>query len=205
MNPEAAGAPADPADALRFLAEMLRGERSELSAHVIEPAGEPALGLLAAAGPRASASPGDYSALVEAIREGYLLHYGTPRLLAPADPNQALLAGDYLYALGLERLANLADTEAVAELSDLISLSAQAHAAADGPAPYAPPLWLASVAAVAAGAGPGHAEAKAAARAGAPEAPEMLWQSARDAAAAGELQAELERAAENVGFALPQG
>ena len=42
--------------------------------------------------------------MVEAVREGYLLHYGEPRLLVGADADLALLAGDYLYALGLERL-----------------------------------------------------------------------------------------------------
>ena len=40
----------------------------------------------------------------------------------------ALLAGDYLYALGLERLAGRGDLEAVGELADLISLAAQVHA-----------------------------------------------------------------------------
>ena len=64
--------------------------------------------------------------MVEAVREGYLLHYGEPRMLAGHDPDLALLAGDYLYALGLERLAALGDPEAVRELSDLISLCAQA-------------------------------------------------------------------------------
>ena len=44
-----------------------------------------------------------------------------------ADADLRLLAGDYLYALGLERLAALGDLEAVRELSDLISLSAQVH------------------------------------------------------------------------------
>jgi len=39
-----------------------------------------------------------------------------------------LLAGDHLYALGLARLAALGDLDAVAELADVISLSAQAHA-----------------------------------------------------------------------------
>ncbi len=45
-----------------------------------------------------------------------------------ADDDLALLAGDYLYARGLERLAALGDLEAVRELSDLISLVAQLHA-----------------------------------------------------------------------------
>ncbi len=49
--------------------------------------------------------------MVEAVREGYLLHYGEPRLLAGHDADLALLAGDYLYALGIERLAALGDSD----------------------------------------------------------------------------------------------
>ena len=68
-------------------------------------------------------------AAVEAIREGWRLHAeGAGTVLAPADPDLALLGGDRLYALGLERLAALGDLEAVAALADVISLSAQAHA-----------------------------------------------------------------------------
>ena len=44
------------------------------------------------------------------------------------DPDLALLLGDQLYALGLSRLAELGDLEAVAELADVISLLAQARA-----------------------------------------------------------------------------
>jgi hypothetical protein len=72
--------------------------------------------------------PADYSLIVEAIREGYELHYGSPRVLAPDDPDLALLAGDRLYALGLARLAELGDLEAVRILADVISASARAHA-----------------------------------------------------------------------------
>ena len=68
---------------------------------------------------------GDFA--VEAIREGELLHYRAPRVLAPPDDDLALLAGDRLYALGLERLAERGDLEAVAALADVISFSAQAH------------------------------------------------------------------------------
>jgi hypothetical protein len=68
---------------------------------------------------------------VEAIREGYELHYGSGRVIATGDADLALLAGDRLYALGLERLAALGDLDAVGKLADLISLSAQAHAEAD--------------------------------------------------------------------------
>ena len=72
--------------------------------------------------------PADYSLIVEAIREGYELHYGSPRVLAPDDPDLALLAGDRLYALGLARLAELGDVGAVRILADVISDSARAHA-----------------------------------------------------------------------------
>ena len=72
--------------------------------------------------------PADYSLIVEAIREGYELHYGSPRVLAPDDPDLALLAGDRLYAFGLARLAELGDVGAVRILADVISDSARAHA-----------------------------------------------------------------------------
>jgi len=72
--------------------------------------------------------PGDYALIVEAIREGYELHYGHPRVVAPDDPDLALLAGDRLYALGLARLADLGDLEAIVVLADLIADSARAHA-----------------------------------------------------------------------------
>ena len=46
---------------------------------------------------------------LETIYEGYLLHYGRPRLFAPADADTALLLGDYLYAHGLVRVADAGD------------------------------------------------------------------------------------------------
>ena len=69
---------------------------------------------------------GDF--VLEAVREGYELHYGTPRAFAGMDDDLRLLAGDALYALGLSRLAETGDLAAVAELADLISACAQAHA-----------------------------------------------------------------------------
>lgn len=117
----------DPADALRDLAAQLRAEDTPISPHVIDPPMSPDLGSRAAAGPRSAAAPGEYSLVVEAVYEGYLLHYGEPRLLAGHDSDLALLAGDYLYALGLARLAALGDERAVAILSDLISRCAQLH------------------------------------------------------------------------------
>lgn len=59
---------------------------------------------------------------VETIYEGYLLHYGRPRLFAAVEPTTALLAGDYLYAHGLVRVAETGDVTAVGALAELISL-----------------------------------------------------------------------------------
>lgn len=161
-----------PEDALLALAKQLRDEGTPISPHVVDPADPPVHGPLAAAGPRAARSPGEYSLVVEAVREGYLLHHGEPRLLAGNDDDLALLAGDYLYALGIERLAALADTEAVRELADLISLCAQLHA--ERRASLAEPLWRAAALAVGRGATPEHEAAKASLRAADPEAPELL-------------------------------
>jgi len=119
---------AEPADALRVLAERLREEETPISTHVVEPSAGPDFGLLAAAGPRAASAPDEYALVVEAVREGYLLHYGEPRLLRGHDADLALLAGDYLYALGIESLAALGDAEAVAVLAELIARCAQLHA-----------------------------------------------------------------------------
>jgi hypothetical protein len=65
---------------------------------------------------------------VETIYEGYLLHYGAPRLFAPADDDTALLLGDYLYAHGLVHIAATGSVDAVYDLAELISLCAQARA-----------------------------------------------------------------------------
>ena len=65
---------------------------------------------------------------LETIYEGYLVHYGRPRLFAPSDPDSALLLGDYLYAQGLVHVASTGDVAAVADLAELISLCAQSRA-----------------------------------------------------------------------------
>ncbi len=44
---------------------------------------------------------------LETIYEGYLLHFGRPRLFAPTDLDTAILLGDYLYAHGLVRVAGV--------------------------------------------------------------------------------------------------
>jgi hypothetical protein len=69
---------------------------------------------------------------LETIYEGYLLHYGRPRLFAPADADTALLLGDYLYAHGLVRISEHEEVAAVADLAELISLCAQLRADGTG-------------------------------------------------------------------------
>ena len=193
-----------PEAALAALAEHLRAEQSVISPRVADPGqADPVLGLLAAAGPRTAQAPGEYSLVIESVREGYLLHYGEPRVVVDADADLALLAGDYLYALGLERLAALGDLEAIRELSDLISLSAQLHDAPAGEAAAAGPasaLWLASVAAVASGGTPEHEQGKSALREGRDGGPAALWRAALGTAQRSDLVDRLERAAEAIGF-----
>ena len=65
---------------------------------------------------------------METIYEGYLAHYGLPRLFAPPDRDTALLLGDYLYAQGLVHLAATGLVEAVADMAELISLCAHLRA-----------------------------------------------------------------------------
>lgn len=65
---------------------------------------------------------------VETIYEGYLLHYGRPRLFAPPDGDVALLLGDALLAHGLVRIAATGSLPAVGDLAELLSLCAQARA-----------------------------------------------------------------------------
>jgi hypothetical protein len=137
----------DPGAALHDLAAQLGEEDTPISPHVVDPAAAPAFGALAAGGPRAAAAPGEYSLVVEAVREGYLLHYGEPRLLAGHDADLALLAGDYLYALGLDRLAALDDDHTVSVLSNLISDCAQFHA--EGREAEVPGLWQAAALSIA--------------------------------------------------------
>jgi hypothetical protein len=95
---------------------------------------------------------------VETIYEGYLLHYGRPRLFAPPDADTRLLLGDYLYAHGLVRISALGSARAVADLGELIALCAQLRAdGADGDGE----VWAATAAVLGAD---GLAQARAALR-----------------------------------------
>jgi hypothetical protein len=168
--------------ALRAVAAAVRAE-GDLPAGDPAPGARAELGALAAAGPRARGHEDDYALLVEAVFEGYLLHYGTPRVVVGADPDLALLAGDRLYALGLARLAALGDAEATLELADVIGLAAAARAGGDEA--LADAAWRAGAAAVGWGSSAPHRAAKAAARAGAPGAAAALEAVARQEARSG--------------------
>jgi hypothetical protein len=89
-----------------------------------------------------------YALGLETIYEGYLVHYGRPRLFEPANDDTALLLGDYLYAHGLVRIAEVGRVEAVADLAELISLCAQLRADS---APGDGVAWAASAALLGAG------------------------------------------------------
>jgi hypothetical protein len=69
-----------------------------------------------------------YALGIETIYEGYLLHYGRPRLFTPEDDDTALLLGDYLYAHGLVRIERVGSVEAVNDLAELIALCAYLQA-----------------------------------------------------------------------------
>jgi hypothetical protein len=116
---------------LERLAAALRDEGGLLAGALVEPpnGAETPLADIVAAGPRATGHPADLALVVEAVHEGSLLHHGTPRVLDAGDPDLALLAGDRLYALGLERLAAAGDLESVRILARVIADVAAAAAA----------------------------------------------------------------------------
>jgi hypothetical protein len=131
---------------------------------------------VAAAGPRTEGRREQYELLVEAIYEGYLVHYGSPRVVRAAEADLGLLAGDQLYAIGLAMLVALGDTAAVAELADTITLSALAQGA--GELALAEAVWDAGARAVGWGSSAAHRRAKDLAFAGAPGAIDAMRTSA---------------------------
>lgn len=139
--------------------------------------GRPGPAQIAASGPRAAGRETEYELLIEMIHEGSRLHYGGPRVIRDEDRDLALLLGDQLYAMGLSRLAEIGDLDAVAELADLISLLAQIEAESPNDA-LVEAIWRAGCTAVGAGRTPEHTAAKALARAGDDRALEALWLAA---------------------------
>ncbi len=80
---------------------------------------------------------------IETIYEGYLVHYGRPRLFSPGDRNLALLLGDRLYARGLVQVSGSGSVAVVADLAALLELCARLQAdrkPGDGA------LWAAAIA-----------------------------------------------------------
>jgi hypothetical protein len=164
------------AEVLGRLRKLLRAEGG-LIASLVERDGHDGAGSRAstpspaavlAHAPRTSACPQEYELLVEAIYEGYLLHYGHPRVVHAEEADLSLLAGDRLYALGLARLVALGDTHAVSELADVITLCALAQGVGDGA--LAEAVWAAGAHAVGWGASEEHRRAKDLVLAGDPEA-----------------------------------
>lgn len=174
-----------------------------LASEVVESELPASLGELAAAGPAAGVNAAAYAVVVEAVREGYLLHYGEPRLFRAPDLELRLLAGDHLYALGLARLSVLDDLVAVRLLADLISLGSQLHPDGGPANPAGETLWLATSVAIAAGAEEPLKPAKAAIRAGDPAAATALEAAAREIAASVGLNGALATAAHGMGIDFP--
>lgn len=175
--------PVSPPTALERLAELLRAQGGLMAS--LLPEGDPGQrsqngggpAQVVAAGPRAQRRPEEYELLVEAIYEGYLLHYDTPRILRPPEADLGLLAGDQLYALGLARLVALGDLDAVGELADVIALTALAQG--EGRTDLAQAIWGAGARAVGWGSSDAHRHAKALARAGEPAALEAMRAAAQ--------------------------
>lgn len=167
---------------LERLHEALAGGDPLLSGSLRAPAAASEAGpaALAAAGPRAAEHPREYELLVDLVYEGYLLHYaGAGRVVAPPDPDLALLLGDQLYAQGLARLAALGDLRAVTELADVISLAAQARATGDEE--LAEAVWTAGATAMGWGSTTQHETAKELARGGRAGAAQALLAGSRQA------------------------
>lgn len=129
------------APVLSRLVTALREEGGLPPEVVLDPApgADDRVGRAVAAGPRAAAVGPALSLAAEATREAELLHHAPEhaRVVRTDDRDLALLAGDRLYALGLERLAAGGWTDEVAILADVVALVARLHgppAIAIGPA-----------------------------------------------------------------------
>jgi hypothetical protein len=150
--------------------------------------GEDTLGRLVAACGAGRQDAEERALIVESVFEGYLLHYGTARVIDTEDRDLRLLAGDYMYALGLSRLARLGDLDAVGALADLISESARYHAMgwADGDGGDAlAALWVLTALAVGGGRWPEYEQAQAAVGEGRAEADSLREGVMRRASEAG--------------------
>jgi hypothetical protein len=176
---------------LARLREVVAAEGDAIAPALREAPGDDALGPLVQAAAADRTDPFEYALVVESVLEGYLLHFGRTRLLETADADLRLLAGDYMYALGLSRLARLGDLAAVRALADLITLSSRLRAAGAEAAGLLDGLWLLSALAVGAGPWDRYEQAIAAAREGRAERAELLAEVSSRASETGiELEAQ---------------
>jgi len=179
---------------LERLRDLVSAEGEALAPALGAVPGEDTLGRLVAACGAGRPDAEERALIVESVLEGYLLHYGTPRLIDTEDGDLRLLAGDYMYALGLSRLARLGDLEAVGALADLISQSARYHATgwADGDGGDAlAALWVLTALAVGGGRWPEYELAQAAVGEGPADAASLregVMRRASDAGVALEAQ-----------------
>jgi hypothetical protein len=153
---------------LHRLRQVVAAQGEALAPAVRLPRGEEVIGPLTAAGARGHTDAEERALVLESVLEGYLLHYGHPRLIATDDEDLRLLAGDYMYALGLSRLARLGDLVAVRALADLITLCARHHASAGAGSARSDvltALWSLTALAVSGGSWPEYEQAVAAAHA----------------------------------------
>jgi hypothetical protein len=114
-----------------------------LAAELVEPEAAPLLAPLVAPPLTIEQAAG-----LDLILEGFLLHHGRPRHLAPSERGREVLAGDYCYAHGLVRIAAAGDLFVIEALADLIALGA--GLVASGGREELTPLWRATAAAIAA-------------------------------------------------------
>jgi hypothetical protein len=160
----------------RLVAAVRADDALPATAMAASPDGGAVAAMESLGGPRSEGHPEDLELVLETVREGYLLHGGAPRVLSGEDPDLALIVGDRLYALGLERLAAARDLASVRALADAIALSAQARAAGDDG--LAEAVWRAAETELGWGPTRDLAEAKDAARMGRPDAESRLRRAA---------------------------
>ena len=170
---------------MNALRDLVAAEGEAIAPALAATPGAEVLGPLVAAAAGDPAEGPERALVMEAVLEGYLLHFGSSRLLDTDDRDLRLLAGDYMYALGLSRLAGLGDLEAVRALAELITLSARHHAAAAGDQQPLDALWVLTALALGAGPWPAYEEAIAAARKGSVDPAELLADVSRMAADSG--------------------
>ena len=154
---------------------------ADLGGPLIVPLSEPVEGgAPLAALVEALGGAGPIALSVEAVREGFLCHHGSSRVLDLEDRDLALLVGDLLYAIGLRELALAGDPEPVAILADLIRLVSERTGTGESPAVTA--LWVGQTTALAAGSDDRHRAALRAIEEGSDGPAEGLMEWARERA-----------------------